>query len=227
MHFRSVAIRGLTAATAGVALFLAAGDASAQSGKGAYVGGWSVSGDLGYAVPNTDQFGNGLSWRAGVSYSPIPQFDVGLELGRFSTQVTQPEENGLPTHDIASGQIEVLPLCLTLQYHIPISGTMATINLLGGAGYYFVDYAMADAPSGVFAASGVEGLPNQVVNDSWGFHAGAGVEYALSGWFSLTAEARYVFLSPDVSGTAKDNYTLGGSLDLNTWLFTGGIKVAF
>jgi outer membrane protein W len=121
----------------------------------------------------------------------------------------------------------VLPVCLAVQYHIPMAETMATFNLLAGAGYYFIDYTMGDAPSAVFAASGVAGLPDQVVNDSWGFHAGAGVEYAFSGWFSLTAEGRYVFCSPGVSGTAKDNYTLGGSLDLNTWLFTGGIKISF
>ena len=69
--------------------------------------------------------------------------------------------------------------------------------------------------------------PTRPCSDAWGFHAGAGLEYALTGWLSLTAEGRYVFLAPEVSGTAGDGYQLGGSLDLNTWLFTGGIKVAF
>jgi outer membrane protein W len=103
---------------------------------------------------------------------------------------------------------------------------MASFVLLAGAGYYFIDYTMDDEPRAAFAAGG-EGLPDQVVKDAWGFHAGAGLEYALTGWLSLTAEARYVFLAPAVSGTAGDGYQLGGSLDLNTWLFTGGIKVAF
>jgi len=217
----------MAAAAAGLGLCRAAGIAQAQSGKGDYIGEWSVSGGLGYAIPNTDAYGNSLSWRLGVGYSPLPQFEFGLELGWFSSTVSQPEPDGIPTHDIASGKLEVLPVCLAVQYHIPLAETMATFNLLAGAGYYFVDYTMADEPRARFVSSGVRGLPDQTVSDAWGFHAGAGLEYALTSWSSVTFEGRYVLLAPHVSGTAKDNYTLDGSLDLNTWLFTGGIKVAF
>jgi len=133
----------------------------------------------------------------------------------------------VPTHDIASGRIEAWPVCVTMRYHVPLQAELATFVLLAGAGYYFVDYTMADEPRGVFTAAGDGELPDQVVHDAWGFHAGAGLEYALTGWLSLTAEGRYVFLAPEVSGTAGDDHQLGGTLDLNTWLFTGGIKVAF
>ena len=224
---RGVAWRGLAAAAAGVMLCLVAGVAQAQSGKGDYIGRWSVAGSLGYAIPNTDEYGGGLVWRLGGGYSPIPQFEIGLELGRFSTAVSQPEPDGVPNHDIASGRLDVLPVCVAAQVHIPLAETMATFNLLAGAGYYFVDYTMADASREFFVASGVEGLPDQSVHDAWGFHTGAGLEYALTGWLSLTVEGRYVFLAPKVSGTAAAGNQLGGSLDLNTWLFTGGIKAAF
>jgi outer membrane protein W len=226
--YRGVACRLLTAAAAaGLAACCAAGDASAQSGKGDYLGVWSVSGGLGYAVPNTDAYDNALAWRVGVGYSMIPQFEVDLEVGGFSSDVSQPEPDGVPIHDIASGRLDVLPVCLTLQYRTPLPAQMATFVLLAGAGYYFVDYTMADTQRDAFVSSGVEGLPDQSVRDAWGFHAGAGLEYALAGWLSLTIDGRYVFLAPDVSGTTKDGYALDGSLDLNTWLFTGGIKVAF
>jgi len=224
IFFRGAA---LTAAAVLVVVCLAADLAHAQSGKGDYLGRWSVSGGLGYALPNTDEYSDEFAWRVGVGYSPVPQFEVGLELGQFETVVSQPEPDGLPTHDIASGTIQVLPVCLALQLHIPLSQTMATFNLLAGAGYYFVSYTMADAPRGIFTSGGVGGLPDQVVRDAWGFHVGAGLEYALTHWLSVTVEGRYVFLAPDVSGTANDSHALGGSLDLNTWLFTGGIKVAF
>jgi outer membrane protein W len=224
---RGAAWRGLAAVAAGVVLCLAAGNAQAQSGKGDYIGRWSVAGSLGYAVPNADEYGGGLAWRFGAGYSPMPQFEIGLELGRFSTGVSQPEPDGRPNHDIASGRIEVLPVCVAAQVHIPLAETMATFNLLGGAGYYFIDYTMADAQRELFISDGVEGLPDQAVRDAWGFHAGAGLEYALTGWFSLTVESRYVFLAPKVSGTAAEGNQLGGTLDLNTWLFTGGFKVAF
>lgn len=220
-------LRRLTAVVAAIAIFLAAGVAQAQSGKGDYIGRWSVSGNLGYAIPNTDEYGNSVAWRFGVGYSPLPQFEIGLELGRFTSSVSQPEPDGVPNHDIASGRLEVLPICLAVQYHIPLSATMATVNLLAGAGYYVVQYSMDEAPRGIFVSGGVEGLPDQTVSDTWGFHAGAGLEYALTGWLSVTLEGRYIFLAPHVSGTAKDDHALGGSLDLNTWLFTGGMKVAF
>ena len=222
-----VMLRQLSAAVTAIAIILAAWVAQAQSGKGDYIGRWSVSGNLGYAIPNTDEYGNSVAWRFGAGYSPLPQFEIGLELGRFTSAVSQPESDGVPNHDIASGRLEVLPLCLAVQYNIPLSETMASVNLLAGAGYYFVQYSMAVAPREIFVAGGVEGLPDQAVRDAWGFHAGAGLEYALTGWLSVTLEGRYIFLAPHVSGTAKGDYALGGSLDLNTWLFTGGMKVAF
>jgi len=226
-HSRSLALRGLAAVAAGLALCLAAGVAQARSGKGDYIGRWSVEGSVGYAIPNTDEYGNVLVWRAGVGYSPLPQFEIGLELGQFSPKVSQPEPNGLPNHDIASGRLQVRPVCLSLRYNIPLSETMATLNLLAGAGYYFINYSMADAPREMFVSSGVEGLPDQTVRDAWGVHVGAGLEYALTSLLSVTFEGRYIILAPHVSGTVKDAFTIGGSLDLNTWLFTGGIKVAF
>ncbi len=223
---RGAALRRLAAAAAGVFLCLAAGPAEARSGKGDYVGRWSATGALGYAIPNTDEFGDALAWRLGVGYSRNPRFEVGLDAGRFAAAVSQPETDGFPTHDIASGRLEMLPVCLTVQYRAPFPENMATFVLLAGAGYYFIDYTMADAPRGVLSASGA-GLPDQVVRDAWGYHAGVGLEYALSGWLSATIEGRYVFLAPQVRGTAKDDHVLDGSLDLNTWLFTGGMKVAF
>ena len=227
MHFLEAAIRRLTAAAAVSVVCLAAVVAHAQTGKGEYVGRWSVSGAAGYAIPNTDEYSDVFAWRLGIGYSRNPQLEIILESGRFSTVVSQPETDGLPTHDIASGRLDVLPVCLTLHYNIPLQGKMATMFLLAGGGYYFVDYTMDDTPRGVFVSSGVAGLPDQVVRDAWGVQAGAGLEYALNGWFSVTLEGRYIFLAPKVSGTAKDSQKLSGSLDLNTWLFTGGIKIAF
>jgi hypothetical protein len=224
---RGAALRLAAGVAAGLVVCLAAGVASAQSGKGDYIGRWSVAGAVGYAVPNTDEYGNVLSGRVGVWYSPFPAVEIGLEAGLFSSAVSQPEPDGIPDHDIASGVLDVIPVCLTLQYRVPIDATMASLLLLGGAGYYLVDYTMDPAARAGFASRGGDGLPDQSVRDAWGFHLGAGLEYAVTGWLSLTAEARYLVAAPKVSGTAADDYQLGGSLDLNTWLLTGGMKVAF
>jgi opacity protein-like surface antigen len=224
-HGRGSAVRRAIAAVALVSLFPAG--AGAQSGKGAYLGSWSATAAIGYAIPNTDEYDNAFSWRLAAGYSPLPQFEIDLELGRFLSGVSQPEANGLPTHTIASGELDVMPVCLTAQYRTPLPGLLSTLTLLAGVGYYFIDYTMADEPRAVFAAGGEPGLPDQTVDDAWGFHAGAGLEYALTERFSLTAEGRYLFLSPQASGTAGSGRTIDGTLDLNTWIFTGGVKVAF
>jgi outer membrane protein W len=222
-----VTIRRLVAVAAAAVLCLAAGSAAAQSGKGEYVGQWSVAGKIGIAIPNTDDYSNVAVWGLALGYRPVPWFEVALETGRFATTVEQPEPDGIPNHDIASGRLEVIPLCLDLQFSAPLAESMATAFFTVGGGYYLVDYTMADEPQAVFAAGGAAGLPDQFVHDAWGAHAGVGLEYVLASWLSFTVEGRYLLLAPKVSGTARDDYQLGGSLNLNTWLFTGGIKVAF
>ncbi len=201
--------------------------AFAQSGKGDYLGVWSVAASAGYAVPNTDQYGNSLTWRLSGGYSPMPRFELDLEVGRFSVDVDQPEANGIPEHTIASGTLAVRPVCLTAQYRHPLPDLFSTLILLAGGGYYFIDYDMAAAPRAVFAAGGVRGLPDQSVDDAWGFHAGAGIEYAYSERLSLVAEGRYLVLAPHADGTAAPGRRIDGSLDLDTWILTGGLKVTF
>ncbi len=105
---------------------------------------------------------------------------------------------------------------------------MATVNLLAGVGYYFVDYTMADEPREIYAASGVEGLPDQTVSDALGVPRRRGARVRPHRLVQRHGRGPLsVSLRRGVSGTTKDGYELGGSLDLNTWLFTGGIKVAF
>lgn len=226
LQWRS-ATRLLTAAAAGALLGFAAADAGAQSGKGDYIPSWSVSGAIGVAVPNTDEYENSLDWRLGVGYSPTPQFEFVLESGRFATTVSHLDANGVPSYTIASGRLAVVPVCISAHYRKPLADVLSTLNLLVGVGYYFIDYAMADTPAGVFRSGGVQGLPDQIVENAWGFHFGAGLEYALTERYSLTGDARYLFLAPQISGTASPGRRIEGSLDLNTWLFTGGVKVAF
>lgn len=217
----------LIAVAAASLLCLAAAGARAQSGKGDYIGTWSGSAAFGYAIPNTDEYDEAPVWRLAAGYSPTPRFELALEVGRFAAAVSQPDANGLPGHTIASGRLDVRPVCLTGHYRAALPEVLSTLTLLAGVGYYFIDYTMADAPREVLVAGGGAGLPDQVVDDAWGFHAGAGLEYALTESVSLAAEARYLFVAPEARGTANLGSPIGGSLDLNTWLFTGGVKVAF
>jgi outer membrane protein W len=215
------------AAIAIVAAGLAPHASAAASGKGDYIGVGSFGAALGYAVPNTDQYSDVATWRLTAGYSPVPQFEVDFEIGRFTTVVRQPEADGVPTHTIASGELEILPVCLTAQYRTPMPELLSTLSLLAGVGYYFIDYAMAEKPRGAFEDAGVPGLPDQSVDNAWGVHFGGGLEYALSERLSLTGEVRYLFLAPEARGTTADGGRFSGTLDLNTWLFSGGVKIVF
>jgi opacity protein-like surface antigen len=214
-------------AAAATALLLRAAPAAAQSGKGEYLGAWSGAASLGYAVPNTDEYENALVWRVALGYSPLPQFELDLEFSQFTTDVSQPDPDGIPSHTIASGSIEIRPVCLTAQYRRPLPEVLSTLTLLAGVGYYFIDYEMGEEQRGVFQDGDVPALPDQEVDDAWGFHAGAALEYALTERVSLVAEGRYLFLEPSARGTGASGRSFDGSLDLNTWLFTGGVKVGF
>jgi opacity protein-like surface antigen len=226
LHTGGSATRRLVASACALACLTAA-EAGAQSGKGDYIGSWSGSAAIGYAIPNTDEYDNAFAWRLAAGYSPTPQFEIDLEVSRFVSEVSQPDPYGLPSHTIASGELDVTPVCLTAQYRTPLPGLLSTLSLLAGVGYYFIDYSMDDEPRGVFVSGGAAGHPDQHVDDAWGFHVGAGLEYALTVRLSVSAEGRYVFLSPQASGTTGSGSRIDDSLDLNTWVFTGGIKVAF
>jgi outer membrane protein W len=216
----------MVAAICALACLTPAG-AGAQTGSGEYLGVWTASGAIGYAIPNTDEYGNAFLWRLAAGYSPTPRFEIDLEVGGFASEVHQPGPTGLPSHTIASGDLDVTPVCLTAQFRTPLPGMFGTLSLLAGVGYYFIDYTMDDDPRDDLVAEGAAGRPDQGVDDAWGYHLGAGVEYPLTARLSVLAEGRYLFLSPQASGTAGSGARIDGSLDLDTWLFTGGVKVVF
>jgi opacity protein-like surface antigen len=208
-----------------------------QDGKGDYMGQVSVSLLGGYAVPNTDEYLNAFSYQAAVGYSPVPWLEVALEMGRFTSTVSQPEPNGVPVHTIASGELDVTPVMLTAQLRYPVPEIFSAFYALLGVGYYFVDYSMDAEPraflEGWYAKDKTADKPglDQTVDDGMGFHLGAGVEYHMTDNVSLVGEGRYIILAPADDGRAYDGsgkpYTFSGNLDLNTWLFTCGVKVLF
>ena len=218
---------GSLAAALSCAVLLRGAPALAQTGKGEYLGAWSGAASLGYAMPNTDEYDNAFAWRLALGYAPLPQLELDFELGRFTADVSQPDPEGIPSYTIASGSLEITPVCLTAQYRTPLPELLSTLSLLAGIGYYFVDYDMGERQRDVFAGQNVPGLPDQEVDDAWGFHLGAGLEYALSERISLVAEGRYLFLEASARGTTSSGGRFDETLDLDTWMFTGGVKVGF
>jgi opacity protein-like surface antigen len=220
-------VPALLAAALLAAALAAPPSARAEGGKGAYVGTWSVSALAGVDIPNTDEYGNGFTWRLAAGYTPAPPYTIDLEVGGFDVGVSQREASGIPSYTIASGDIAVRYVGLTAIWRPPLPESYTTGYFLAGFGYYSVDYTMAAEPRQVFTSSGVAGLPDQKVEDAWGFHAGGGLEYVLSDHVTVVGEARYLVLRPNASGTASPGNRIDGSINLNTWIFTGGIRFSF
>lgn len=208
-------------------LAAAPGRGLAQEGKGDYLGLFNVTLQGGYAIPNTDEYANTVYYQGAVGYSPVPWFELDIEVGRFATTVSQPEKNGVPTHTIASGDLTVLPVTLSAQVRYPVPEILSSLYFLGGAGYYFTDYGWSGASRDYFAGKQAQ----QSIDDAWGFHLGAGIEYHMTGHLSLVGEGRYLILAPRAWGSWTDEneaqQEFDRKLDLNTWLFTGGLKVVF
>lgn len=198
-----------------------------KSGKGEYLGVWSLSASGGRAVPSVDRYGGGPAWRLAAGYSPVPRLGLEVEFGRFPGKVAGDGPGGIPDDDLAAGTLDVRGLCASAVVRQPLPGLPVSLFALGGLGRYRVAYAMDDAPRARYEASGLRGLPDQKLGGAWGLHLGAGAEYVLGAHLSLVAEARYLSLAPEVSGHTTPGNRLEGTIDLGTLVVTGGVKVLF
>lgn len=211
-------------AAAALCLLLRAADAEA---KGDFVPRWSVGAQAGAALPDTDEYGGSATWRVGLGYAFAPSLEVAVEWGRYSTAITQPDRNGIPTHTLASGVLDVSGFSATLRWRRELPELFASVYLGGGAGFYLLGYEMSEGAKAVYRRSGTVGLPNQAVENAAGLHAAGGVEYVLTPWVRLAGEVRYTVLEPKASGTTYPGMAIGGRIDLSSWSFTGGVRIGF
>ena len=92
-----------------------------------------------------------------------------------------------------------------------------TINpyITFGLDYFLIDDDFGGADAGAFATAGVD--------DSLGWHAGVGVDIALSGNFSVVVEVRYFDVSFGVDLTEIEI----GDVDVNGFAVLAGIEIGF
>ncbi len=96
-------------------------------------------------------------------------------------------------------------------------GYSETINpyVTAGLDYFFIEDDFGGADAGAFATAGVD--------DSLGWHVGAGVDIALSDYISVVIEGRYFNTSIDVDLTELDI----GDVDVSGFAFLVGIEIGF
>lgn len=221
-----------TAAAVLAALFIAASFSSAEAADEDFLYGFNLNASLGYAVPTTDEYSNSFYFRFGGGYSVNSTLALDLSLGRFSSDISH-DMDFPPGRTVADGTLKVTPLVLSAQLRYPLHQIFSTVYALAGVGYYFVDYSWSGQSKEYFLeVEDLYGPAVQSVSDSFGFNLGGGLDYPLGTHFLLNIEGQHLFLSPDAKGRWRDLLTgelhqFNDSLDLNTWLFTAGVRYLF
>lgn len=124
-----------------------------------------------------------------------------------------------PGQSMRGGEISTIPVLLTLRIHIPInSGFKPYIG--GGVGWYFNSFDQDPLWTGVNPGVNVD------LDDSFAWHANAGLELFFTENVALNLDAKYIWSKPDLNMSGPGYYQTY-EMDLNGFLACMGIKFYF
>jgi outer membrane protein len=164
--------------------------------------------------------GNEIPGEATVDDTFVPELDISyfftdnlaLEL-ILATSRHDVEALDTPLGDADLGEVQLLPPTLTLQYHFLPQERFSPY--LGAGINYTVFF---DEEEG--AASSID------YEDSFGFALQAGIDYALSGNWSLNFDVKKVFLDTDVDTTVEGT-DIEADVDIDPWIIGIGVGYRF
>jgi len=121
------------------------------------------------------------------------------------------------------GELEQIPILLTGRFHWPVDERFS-LYAGGGAGYYLHDIDRADGPGEFFNGSpaGVEAF----VDDGFGFHVNAGIEFFIFDHFALNLDVKYIWLQVDIGFEGAGLYSKD-STNLDALVIGTGLKFYF
>lgn len=167
--------------------------------KAGVFGGYTMGGDI-----SEEDFAYG----AQVVYNITDAFSAELAVSRLKDEASESE---MGIH--VSGDVDITPITLSARYAIPILEDKLRCYGLAGIGYYMYDASIDVDMSGAAAAVGIPGLTasgsaDLEIDDTFGYHVGAGVEWKVHENVELFAEYRYAFVKPGatIEGTATASY---------------------
>jgi outer membrane protein len=124
-----------------------------------------------------------------------------------------------PGQSMRGGEISTIPLLWTLRIHIPTnSGFKPYIG--GGVGWYFNSFDQD--PSWTALNPGV----NVDLDDSFAWHANAGLELFFTENVALNLDAKYIWSKPDLNMAAPGYYQTY-EIDLDGFVVGVGLKIYF
>ena len=181
---------------------LVAADADAQQGRRI-----SVEPRLSYWIP--DGADNAIGFGVAGEFMLSEWFGLvaALDFWNFEGDTFSETLSAFPDFDIRD-------ISLGAVFYFMYEGTLNPYVTFG-LDYFSVDGDFGGADAGAFATAGVD--------DTLGWHAGLGVDIALSGNFSVVVEARYFDAS---IGVDLSDYEIG-DVDVNGFAVLAGVEIGF
>ena len=124
-----------------------------------------------------------------------------------------------PGGSMRGGELSTIPLLLTLRIHIPVSSGFKPY-IGGGVGWYFNSFDQ-DASWAAFG-----GGVNVDLEDSFAWHANAGLEFFFTDKVALNLDAKYIWSKPDLNMSAPGYYQTY-EIDLDGFVVGIGLKFYF
>lgn len=182
---------------------------------------------LGYIGPKDSDIDSGALPSINYTYGVNSNFSLELSLGRAVLDVGD--------EDINLGELTTIPLQLTAQFRMPSGNASPYIG--AGVGYYFNNFDIGgDAEDVIDLAQAIDpGFDMDLeIDDSFGYHINAGIDYFANKNLAFNLDARYFWSEADGTFTVTDpNGTFGGSfkeegeVDIDSFVIGVGVKYFF
>ncbi len=181
---------------------LMAPDASAQQGRRI-----SVEPRLSYWFPNDADHVFGFGVAGELMFSEWFGLVAAVDFWNFEGDTFSETLSAFPDFDIRDISVGAV-------FYFMYEGTLNPYVTFG-LDYFSIDGDFGGADAGAFATAGVD--------DTLGWHAGLGVDIALSGNFSVVVEVRYFDAS---IGVDLSDYEIG-DVDVNGFAVLAGVEIGF
>lgn len=177
-------------------------------------------------LSSTSEYGSGLAYGANF-YLGVTK-NIGLEVGGLRFQTTTKDSDD--ETKLSKGKLAVMPVQASLIVRFPVGASVVPYVAAGG-GYYLNSFTLDAALVGSWDDLGID--IDETIDNAFGFHFGAGLDYFINPNFAIGANVKYCLAKAKGSWTMKDQVsseeTKGtlSDLKLNGLVFGAGLKYFF
>jgi outer membrane protein len=182
---------------------------------------WGIGGRISFISPEDDTIegikfdpDEGVFVEGMLQYLANNWFSMELSVGYAKVDVDA-EAFGL---SLDFGELEQIPILLTGRLHYWFANSMATIYGGGGVGYYIRDFKLSGLVTSAVPGAAVD------VDDSFGFHINAGIEFFFTENMALDLDLKYIWSEADFDFRDSTGVVTGEG-DLNA--FVAGLSLKY